>query len=240
MVTESTSARTLKALRKRVPKLSVRALATLLDMPHTTYAYYEDDYKEPYLPLDLVKKLAAILAGRGQPPISKAEVLALAGLPDLEPNVAPLSEQIGFPAPQIGSGPADVPELGTAVGGSHGDFSLNGQVIDYKRRPPGIASNRGVFCIRVRGESMAPRFEEGDLIFVDPNRPAKGGDDVLVEMKPQRAGEPGNAYIKRLVSKTPTKLILRQFNPADAKVELQAEKVLRVSYILTLADLVGV
>jgi phage repressor protein C with HTH and peptisase S24 domain len=143
-------------------------------------------------------------------------------------------------APSIASMQIDVPELGTAVGGNHGDFSLNGQVIDYKRRPPGIASNRGVFCIRVRGESMAPRFEEGDLIFVDPNRPTKGGDDVLVEMKPQRAGEPGNAYIKRLVSKTPTKLILRQFNPADAKVELQAEKVLRVSYILTLADLVGV
>lgn len=154
---------------------------------------------------------------------------------DLMPNAGER-----FPAPSISGMPLDVPEMGTAVGGSAGDFSLNGQVIDYKRRPPGIANNRNVFCLRVRGDSMAPKYEEGDLIYVSPNRPTKSGDDILVEMKPTKPGEPGNAYVKRLVSKTPTKLILRQFNPPSDRIELQQEKILRVCYVFTMADLIGV
>ena len=145
-----------------------------------------------------------------------------------------------LPAPSVAAMPIDVPVMGTAVGGSHGDFSLNGQVVDYHRRPPGILSNRSVFCLHVRGESMYPKYEEGDLVYVDPHRPTRSGDDVLVEMKPLRAGEPGPAYVKRLVSKTPTKIVLKQFNPPNDKIELQLEKILRVSLILRMTDLLGV
>lgn len=113
----------------------------------------------------------------------------------------------------------------------------NLKCVDAHRKPNAGESNREAFCVRVRGASMAPRFEDGDLIFVDPNRPTKVGDDVLVEMKPQRAGEPGNTYIKRLFSQTPTKITLCQFNPADTKVELPAEHVQRVSLIVKLADI---
>ena len=38
----------------------------------------------------------------------------------------------------VTSMPVDVPVFGTAVGGSEGDFSFNGQVVDYVRRPPGV------------------------------------------------------------------------------------------------------
>jgi phage repressor protein C with HTH and peptisase S24 domain len=185
------------------------------------------------------KHLLGIAKALGQTPewleTGVGEQLRPAADPDMAPNVGER-----FPAPPISGMPLDVPEMGTAVGGANGDFSLNGQIIDYKRRPPGIANNRSVLCLRVRGDSMAPKYEEGDLVYVSPNRPTKAGDDVLVEMKPKIPGEPGNAYIKRLVSKTPTKLVLRQFNPANDRIEIQHDRVLRICYVFTMADLIGV
>ena len=42
----------------------------------------------------------------------------------------------------------DVPVLGTAVGGSNGDFMLNtGDIVDYARRPPTVARSAKVFVL---------------------------------------------------------------------------------------------
>lgn len=70
----------LKALRNRtVPKISSRALADELGMPHSTYASMEDPAKnkKPFLSLQVAKQLALIFAPRG---ISEAETLKLAGV----------------------------------------------------------------------------------------------------------------------------------------------------------------
>lgn len=54
-------------------------MADLLGMNHSTYAAYEDakKYKKPILPLDLAKRIAAVLESHG---IEQHEVLQLAGL----------------------------------------------------------------------------------------------------------------------------------------------------------------
>lgn len=244
MPTESPAAKKLKALRLRVTKLSVRALATELGYPsHNTYAYYENDFKEDLLPMDLVRKLAAVMIGRGDPPITEVEVWALGGAaPPFHHIVSPETyrpETRLFP-PAVGMMPIDVPLVGTAVGGTTGDFQLNGQVVDYVRRPPGLIGNRGAFCLYITGTSMEPKFDHGELVYVDPNRPARNGDYVLVEMKPSMGGEPGPAYVKRLVAATPTKYRLLQFNPPNDKIELLRERVLRVSCIMKLNDLLGI
>lgn len=70
----------LKALRERAePKLTIRAMADELGVPHSTYAAYEDPkkFKKPILPFDLAKRIAAILEKRG---ISRSDVMRLAGL----------------------------------------------------------------------------------------------------------------------------------------------------------------
>lgn len=128
MPTESPAAHKLKALRKRVPKLSVRAFAEELGFAsHTSYAYYEDDFKEDRLSLEMAQKVAKALVGRGDPPITEAEVLALAGLP--APIVLTQTDRIESTSrlypPTVGVMPIDVPVMGTAVGGSVGDFQLN-------------------------------------------------------------------------------------------------------------------
>jgi phage repressor protein C with HTH and peptisase S24 domain len=141
--------------------------------------------------------------------------------------------------PRTLSMPLDVPVLGTAVGGNGGDFSLNGDVVDRVRRPPGLIGNKGAFAVYVVGDSMEPRHYQGDLLYVDPRRPARSGDDVLIELKPLRPGEPGHAMVKQLVVQTPLRVVVRQFNPAK-EVTIAGDKVLRVSLILKLADLLGV
>ncbi len=79
MAETSAAARDLKRLRER-SGLSVREVASAIDRPASTYASYEDKYRKPYLPLELAKQLEAVLVGRGEPPITSNDVLALAGV----------------------------------------------------------------------------------------------------------------------------------------------------------------
>lgn len=108
----------------------------------------------------------------------------------------------------------DVPELGIAVGGSDGDFSLNGETIGYVPRPLSLMK-RDVFAVRVRSDSMSPRFEEGDLLYVERHRQPAIGDDGVFEMNSEEEGRAGSAFIKRLVSKNMHTVVVRQFNPPD-------------------------
>lgn len=85
MVTRSKAALELKRLRERAG-YSVRQLAAALKAagsPYgrsaSTFAYYESQFRRPYLPGDLVEGLVPLLEGRGDPPISERQVLALGG-----------------------------------------------------------------------------------------------------------------------------------------------------------------
>jgi len=140
--------------------------------------------------------------------------------------------------PSVAGMKRDLEVRGTAVGGDDASFEFNGDVVDYVRRPPGLAGARKAFAIYITGSSMSPRFEEGEIVFVHPGRPATPGCDVVVELH-GRDGEPGPCYVKRLVRRTPTKLALAQFNPPkDLQVELSRVRV--VYRILTPAELLGV
>lgn len=72
-------ARRLKALRER-SGLSVREVVDQLRVPLSTYSSKErSTYKRHYLPREWAENLVSVLAGRGSPPITRADVLALAG-----------------------------------------------------------------------------------------------------------------------------------------------------------------
>jgi phage repressor protein C with HTH and peptisase S24 domain len=135
--------------------------------------------------------------------------------------------------------PRDIPVLGQAVGGDDGDFRFNGQIIDYLRRPPGLANARDVFGLYVTGTSMWPKFEEGEPIYVSGSRPPAIGDYVVVELHAPAEGEDHQGFIKRLKKRTPTKIVCEQFNPAQ-DVEFDREAVKSVFRVIPLAELVGI
>jgi phage repressor protein C with HTH and peptisase S24 domain len=148
------------------------------------------------------------------------------------------ADMAALDVPNLASLPRDIEVRGTAVGGDAASFDFNGEVVDYLRRPPGLIRARKAFAIYVTGTSMAPRFEEGEVVFVHPGRPATPGCDVIVELH-GNDGEPGHCYIKRLVRRTATKLTLAQFNP-PRNLEIELARVRAVYRILTSAELLGV
>lgn len=146
----------------------------------------------------------------------------------------------GNPVPYAATAalPIDVPVYGVAVGGADGDFRFNGQIVDYVRRPPGIASQRNVYALWIMGDSMSPWNKDGDLIYVSPVRPPITGDHVVIQLQDTADGEPGLAMVKLLVGKTPTQLKLAQYNPTR-EFTLAQTKVKSVHKVLSLRELLG-
>jgi SOS-response transcriptional repressor LexA len=240
MATDSPAAAALKALRKRVPKLSVRALAQEVGWGHSSYQYYEDDYKGEYLPWNLVQKLIEVLPGRGVPPITAAEIGALIG-----PRFLEDPKQVLVPAPAVVQGsnswPRDVPILGVSVGGNDGDFQLNfgADPADYAKRPPALQKSGKIFALYVQGTSMSRWREPGQLVYLDPVRPAKPGDHVVVECHPEQDGEGHPAYLKELVGRTTTRLRLKQYNP-ETVIEIPLSRVKHIHRVMEWEELLGV
>jgi hypothetical protein len=89
-------------------------------------------------------------------------------------------------------------------------------VIDYARRPLTLDHKRDIYALYFRGVSMAPRYEPGELGYVDPNRPPSTGDYVVAQMRrPDGDGERIFTVIaKRLVRQSASYYEFEQFNPA--------------------------
>lgn len=156
-----------------------------------------------------------------------------------ESDEAPANAIPGPPSNGVNTMPTDVPVFGMAVGGSSGDFRFNGQVVDYVRRPPGIAHARNVYALWIMGNSMAPWNKDGDLIYVSSARPPIAGDYVVIQLNDDPDGSPGTSMVKQLVAKTPTQLKLLQHNPAK-EFAVSLTKVKAVHKVLSLRELLGV
>lgn len=114
-------------------------------------------------------------------------------------------------------GPMDIEVLGVAVGGDDGDFSLNGEVAGYVRRPPGIANLRKVFALHILSDSMVPRYDPGELIYCGGRDPVPG-DHIVIETYPEEGQRVGKAYVKKLLKRTTNQVICAQYNPAKELV----------------------
>jgi hypothetical protein len=94
------AAHLLKALRQSArPKLSIRRAAEILDMGHSSYAFYENPnlFKKPYLPLELTRRIAVAFADYSVDP---AEVMKLAGLNEAEAEPEARAVEAARPAVQ--------------------------------------------------------------------------------------------------------------------------------------------
>lgn len=138
----------------------------------------------------------------------------------------------------------DVPVIGTASAGSEGDFVLNGDVIDYVRRPPLLQHVQQAFAVYVEGESMSPWREPGQLVYCHPSRPVRIGDYVLVELYGGQEEEVAEDYhnrpclLKKLVRRAENTLTLEQFNPRKI-LEIDSNKVRKIYRVIDWPELLG-
>jgi len=123
-----------------------------------------------------------------------------------------------------------IPLYGHAIGGEDGEFVLNGQQLDNITAPPGLSGRDGAYAVTVAGFSMEPRYEDGETVYVDPNKRVVRNNYVVAQVQLEENGTP-LAYIKRFVSHNSKELVLEQFNPPKV-LKFPHECVVSVHYIV--------
>ena len=153
----SPAARKLKQLRQRAG-LSIRDVAHALGMEHgSSYQHYEDRFRKPHLPLDLMRKLAPILAKGG---VEAPELLALAGV-DARGTAESEANMLR------------IDELDVRAGTGAGLVGITERVVAEWQVPSGIvrgystAPAAELRIITVIGDSMEPTLLPGQRVLVD-------------------------------------------------------------------------
>lgn len=143
------------------------------------------------------------------------------------------------PLPDRYAMPRDVPVFGTVAGSElgKGAFQLTSDVVEYVRRPPGLATVKDAYALYVEGESMVPKFEPGELVYVHPHRKVTRGDYVVIQEPDTDNGEP-RGFIKQYVRQTAKLLETRQFNP-DTDIKFVLRPGMKWHRVMTLAELMG-
>jgi len=128
------------------------------------------------------------------------------------------------------AGPRDLPILGYVKAGGLGFFIGNGERQGVTVRPEILRDVTTAYAVRVHDESMSPALEPGYVVAVDPTRPVKPGDTVIVQLAD------GQAFIKRLVRRTEKAVICKQFNPAQ-ELKYPPAKVAAVHLVVNISPI---
>lgn len=196
---------------------------------------------------------AGLARALGRDPASVSRMLKgerqikVSELPAIERYLDATPESDTRPAPNAplrpyrGDWAADIPVMGTTVGGDHGhgDFEMNGEIAYHVPRPPRYTGRRDVFALIVQGTSMSPWREPGSLVYVEGSRPPRNGEYVVIEMKPRNGDTVRPTFLKKLLATTSTKLRLLQYEPRR-EFEIERAKVLHVYRVIESDELLGV
>jgi len=169
MAAISVASRKLKQLRQRAG-LSIRQVAQALGMEYgSSYQHYEDRFKKPLLPLELVLKLVPIFAPAG---IDATELYALAGVDAA--GERPVSTIATSPAKSEAAGRIlRIPELDVRAAAGDGLAGGGERIVDEWSLPSGMvrhystAPASDLRIITVMGDSMEPTLQPGQRILVD-------------------------------------------------------------------------
>jgi len=89
-------------------------------------------------------------------------------------------------------------------------LSAQNERIGYTSRPANLSGVRDAYAIYMTGDSMEPRYPEGWLLHVNPNKPPIRGRDVVVT-KTDRA-----VLVRQFVGRSDQALLLQQINPRES------------------------
>jgi hypothetical protein len=183
-MTKSKAALALKRMRERTG-LSVREVAARLEKPGSSYASYEDKYRKPYLPVDLVRALIPVFEPHG---IEAEELWALAGVVDgIDAPKKPLSRDSTMLSTIERDRMANVSEADVTASAGPGANINEAPVVRIWTLPRDIVSITSdaplerIMIVRVKGDSMLPTYTPIDRVMVDTldTSPSPGGVFVV-------------------------------------------------------------
>ena len=169
------------------------------------------------------------------------EAMTGTGTAELPPGATAEIEIAPVPVPHMQKMAHNVPIFGTAAGAGMGQFegfNFDDGQIGYARRPPGLDGAKDAYAIYIINDSMWPEHKAGDLRFVTPHRPPAPGDTVILQIQMDEDA-PLQAFIKTLVKRTPTTIVVSQHNP-PVTMEFSREAVIAMHRVPSLNDLYGV
>jgi transcriptional regulator with XRE-family HTH domain len=157
---------------------------------------------------------------------SRSKVNMLSSVPGIVPDTARpdlLHETAG--------GAARLPIRGRNVIGKDG-VMLNpdgNDVVDTVEAPTGLTSVRGSYAIFITDNRMDPRYEQGEVVCVNPHRPPRPNDYVVIQIS-EDDGKTVMAMARRLVSMDEREVVIQQLHPPKTR-RLPRKQVLAVHRI---------
>lgn len=110
--------------------------------------------------------------------------------------------------------PATVPIYGSvSCGTERGSFLLTDTVIEYAPKGPKIQHRSDIYALYVEEENMEPWKRPGQLIYVDPLRPPRRGDRVIITTSMSRDASQ-EAFLMEYIKRTDYEIIVKQYNPS--------------------------
>ncbi len=206
--------------------------------PSSIQKMFREDYAPPTLPTAPAMKLVLALAGRGSPPITTADVLALTNTEeDSRPLIAALTNFAGEWAKTIRILQTKrVTPRGGASGFEEAYFRLlNENVSEFVA--PDILHSKVVWGFYVSTANMHPRYEVGEPALAQMRPPPRPGDDVVITIRHDSdfEAEPGTKLICRLISDDGQRAVFEQFNP-PGQFSFPSQDVADACRLLTVMD----
>ena len=132
----------------------------------------------------------------------------------------------------------DVPIYATAYCQSVGDFIRTDEIVDFAKRPSTFLQPKkhSIYAIYVSSPVLAPRYEEGELIYVSPTRVVTPGSYALIELAGHERDDQ-RWLMRKIVERTQDHIAGETFQPA-ARDEISMKDVLRVDRIVPWSELI--
>ena len=175
-----------------------------------------------------------LVSGRGAPdaPLNNLQLTSNAK----EPQIG-IVEKVALP--ERLSMRKDVRVIRVYVEGAMSGFVLTDDADDLVRRPPGLELAKAAYALYAPNDEMSPRYKRGELVYVDPRRPAQDGDYVLIQVKGLSNGDPARGYIRLLERLTGTQAHCERLSPA-AKETFELTNVVAIHRIPPWTELMSV
>ncbi|MBI0002114.1 helix-turn-helix transcriptional regulator [Bartonella sp. W8122] len=123
-----------------------------------------------------------------------------------------------------------IPVYGQAVAGINGEVAFDGKKLFEVPCPPQLLNLDNAYGVEVAGDTMSPRYEDGEIVYIDTLRRIKKGDYVVAQIMMREEDSFPTVFIKRFIRHNEKELVLTQLNPAKELV-FPHQHVLSVHYI---------
>jgi len=116
-----------------------------------------------------------------------------------------------------------IPVLGKVVAGI--PIEAVEEILDYEEIPAQLAKQGEFFALQIKGDSMSPRMQEGDVVIVRQQNDAESGDVVIAKVN----GD--DACCKKLI-KHEEGITLQSFNPNYAPMYFSNKEIMEKPVVI--------